>query len=301
MKKCDLSIIIPIYNVEKYLRQCLDSVIGQTLKDIEIICVNDCSSDDSLKIIKEYAKKDNRIKVIDLKENSGQGIARNKAVEIATGKFITFLDSDDYIQKNGYELALKKASSKTDVILFGFESFNEDEKLNKLTDRFNIYYNKNLDLFLDEKKRCDFSNIVISNLIPVSPCKIYRLDFIKDNKISFINGKYIHEDEGWFLKWLSNEPYIVSIKDEIYKRRVRKDSIMGNVNFNKAYLAKSKKHKKIVRKDAKKYIKINNKEKWNNLTKKIRNSKIRKISVRLACFFIPFKHKRKMLREKYIY
>ena len=80
-----VSVIIPVYNVERYLRQCMDSVVNQTLKDIEIICVNDCSPDNSIAILQEYANKDNRIKIINLKENGGLGHARNVALEHVTG------------------------------------------------------------------------------------------------------------------------------------------------------------------------------------------------------------------------
>ena len=90
-----LSVIVPVYNTEKYLRECLDSVINQTLKDIEIICINDGSTDRSLDILKEYALKDNRIKIID-KKNEGVAAARNDGIRIANGEFVCFMDSDDY-------------------------------------------------------------------------------------------------------------------------------------------------------------------------------------------------------------
>ena len=89
-----VSVIIPVYNVEKYLKQCLDSVVNQTLKDIEIICVNDGSTDNSLEILEEYAQKDNRIIIIS-QENQGQSVARNIALEKATGEYVGFVDSDD--------------------------------------------------------------------------------------------------------------------------------------------------------------------------------------------------------------
>lgn len=89
-----ISVIIPVYNVEKYLRECLDSVINQTLKDIEIICVNDGSPDKSIDILREYEQKDNRIVVID-KKNEGVGITRNKGIDIAKGEFVCFMDPDD--------------------------------------------------------------------------------------------------------------------------------------------------------------------------------------------------------------
>lgn len=90
-----ISIIIPVYNVEKYLPECLDSVISQTLRDIEIVCINDGSPDNSLSILKDYAAKDKRIVLID-KQNEGVGKARNDGMRVATGEFIAFMDSDDY-------------------------------------------------------------------------------------------------------------------------------------------------------------------------------------------------------------
>lgn len=97
-----VTIIIPVYNVEKYLEKCLNSVICQTLKDIEIICVNDGSTDNSQQILKEYAQKDERIKIVD-KKNGGLSSARNAGLDAATGEYCYFLDSDDWIELNTLE------------------------------------------------------------------------------------------------------------------------------------------------------------------------------------------------------
>ena len=91
-----VSVIIPVYNTEKYLKKCLDSVCNQTLSDIEIICIDDCSTDNSLNILKEYTLKDNRIKLIEFKENKGAAVARNTGIDEAKGEYIGFIDSDDY-------------------------------------------------------------------------------------------------------------------------------------------------------------------------------------------------------------
>ena len=91
-----VSIILPVYNVEKYLSQCLDSIVNQTLKDFECICINDGSPDNSLAILKEYASKDSRIKIIN-QENKGQSSARNVGMNFSKGKYIAFIDSDDWI------------------------------------------------------------------------------------------------------------------------------------------------------------------------------------------------------------
>lgn len=104
-----VSVIIPVYNTEKYLRKCLDSVCQQTLKDIEIICINDCSTDHSLDILREYAANDSRIKLIDFSENKGAAVARNTGIDAATGEYLGFVDSDDFVDLNFYEKLYDKA------------------------------------------------------------------------------------------------------------------------------------------------------------------------------------------------
>ena len=103
-----LSVIIPVYNTENYLRECLDSIINQTFKDIEIICVNDGSTDGSLTILEEYAQKDNRIVVLH-KPNGGLSDARNAGLDIMRGNYVSFIDSDDYITCDMIETLLKSA------------------------------------------------------------------------------------------------------------------------------------------------------------------------------------------------
>ena len=98
-----ISVIVPVYNTEKYISQCLESLINKTLKDIEIICVNDASKDSSLDVIKEYSKKDSRIKFINFENNKGVSAARNAGLDIATGEFVFFIDSDDWISENYLE------------------------------------------------------------------------------------------------------------------------------------------------------------------------------------------------------
>ena len=113
-----ISVIIPVYNVEKYLRQCLDSVINQTYKDLEIICVDDCSTDNSRQILQEYAKKDERIKILYNKKNSKLGPTRNNGLKVATGKYIHFLDSDDWLEPNAYETLINDAEKGYDAVYF---------------------------------------------------------------------------------------------------------------------------------------------------------------------------------------
>ena len=123
-----VSVIIPVYNVEKYLNQCLDSVLNQTLQDIEVICVNDSSTDGSLAILEEYAKKDERVAVV-TQPNSGAGAARNKGLSLAAGKYLSFLDSDDFFEPDMLELAYNKAEEdKADFVVFQSDQYYTDKK-----------------------------------------------------------------------------------------------------------------------------------------------------------------------------
>ena len=109
-----ISILVPIYNVEKYLRECLDSILNQTLKDIEIICINDGSTDSSLEILNEYSSKDSRVKIIN-KANSGYGASMNKGLEAASGEYIGIVESDDFIKTTMFE-DLYNIAEKKDIL-----------------------------------------------------------------------------------------------------------------------------------------------------------------------------------------
>ncbi len=132
-----VSVIIPIYNAEKYLQRCLDSVCNQTLKDIEIICVNDCSTDKSLDILHEYAKQDARIKIIDCKVNGGESKARNVGLDLASGEYIAFVDNDDCLDWDFYEKLYDKAKennadiSKGRVHVVGYDGKETFDDLNE--------------------------------------------------------------------------------------------------------------------------------------------------------------------------
>lgn len=121
MKKIQISVIIPVYNTEKYLERCINSVVNQNFRDIEIIIVNDCSEDDSLKIIDKYKNKDKRIKIINKIKNEGLSAARNSGIEIATGEYILHIDSDDWIEQgylnDTYEIAQK---NNADIVITDF-------------------------------------------------------------------------------------------------------------------------------------------------------------------------------------
>ncbi|MBP0981297.1 MAG: glycosyltransferase family 2 protein, partial [Oscillospiraceae bacterium] len=125
MTQPKVSVIIPVYNTEKYLRECLDSVINQTLTDIEIICVDDASTDSSPEILAEYAAADSRITVITHEVNKKQAAVKKTAVARATGKYIWFVDSDDTISLNGCEKAFELAQKqKVDILHFNMDIVN---------------------------------------------------------------------------------------------------------------------------------------------------------------------------------
>lgn len=125
-----ISIIIPVYNVSKYLRACLDSVINQTYKDLEIICINDGSTDDSLEILKEYADKDNRIIIID-KKNAGVSAARNDGIDKAKGEYLFCIDSDDYIDSNFIEIFYNNAKNNDSDLVVLSTFWSLDKRINK--------------------------------------------------------------------------------------------------------------------------------------------------------------------------
>ena len=179
-----VSIIIPVYNVEKYLHQCMDSIINQTLKDIEIICVDDGSTDNSLKILKEYAQKDNRIIVL-TQENSGAGAARNLGMKHATGSYLSILDSDDYFDHTMLELLYKKAEkTKTDITIC--RSQHLDEKTKNIEPMpWSLKTN-----FLPEKEVFNYKDVldhVFDFCIGWSWDKLYKTSFIKETQLEFQN------------------------------------------------------------------------------------------------------------------
>lgn len=135
-----VSVIIPVYNVENYLKKCLDSVIAQTYSDLEIICVDDGSTDHSIEILRMYEKKDSRVRVF-TQERQGVSAARNRGLEAATGKYISFVDSDDFLQWNTYEILTEVAEENDlDLIMFGANVFPEGEAEGWIKDKLDAHY-----------------------------------------------------------------------------------------------------------------------------------------------------------------
>lgn len=216
-----LSVIVPVYNVEKYLRECLDSLVNQTFKDMEIICVNDGSLDSSLNILQEYENKYSNIKVLS-QENSGQSVARNVGLKIAQGEYITFVDSDDYIELDTYEVACSKMEQEqVDLVVFGIDVFGlSNFHVRKQDDEYyRIKYRGKIELNKDSLFNID-----------VSPCnKIFRSIIIKSNDISYAVG-LTHEDAEFYWEYLSctnQQVFLIDKKFYHYRRIV--NSTMSRV------------------------------------------------------------------------
>ena len=221
-KKEKISIIIPVYNTEKYLKQCLDSVVNQTLKEIEIICVNDGSTDDSLKLLKEYAKEDSRVVVIDQKHQY-QGCSRNNALKIARGEYIQFVDSDDLIREDACEKLYKNAK-ENDLDMLCLSGYNFTETPQDEQENPYWSYDKILS-YLGSKKIFNILDIKhIACRMPVSAClTIFRKSFLNQYDIKFPEGLY-YEDNVFYIKSLTKAARVSIDPERYYMRRIREGS-----------------------------------------------------------------------------
>lgn len=207
--KPNVSVIIPIYNVEKYIDKCLRSVVNQTLKNIEIILVNDGTEDNSMHIAKNYIEIDRRIKVIN-KTNGGLSSARNAGLEVAKGEYILFIDSDDYIESNMieemYNLAL---INDLDIVMCGFNRIELDNMYKiKPPISCNIKYNKS-----------DIFNIIsnsTNNITWFVWRNLYKLSLLNNNSIRFNQSVKIGEDTCFNLEAFLASSSIMCIDKELY-------------------------------------------------------------------------------------
>lgn len=210
MENIDVSVIIPVYGVEKYIRQCLESVIDQTLKSIEIIVVNDGTKDNSMKIVEEYLN-DRRIKIIN-KENGGQSSARNAGLKEAKGEYISFIDSDDFIEKTMLEELFLNSEKKMDIVFSDMILYNNITK--NYTNRI-IENDKNI--FLGK-------GTYLWKLCGMEVCnKIYKRDFLLKNKIFFKEG-IIHEDNLFTLESFFKAQEVKYVKRNHYFYRLKREN-----------------------------------------------------------------------------
>ena len=222
-----ISIVIPIYNVERYLRQCLDSVVNQSFQDIEIICINDASPDNSINILKEYSLNDSRIIIKCLEKNVGLGEARNLGLSFSTGEYVMFLDSDDFLELDACEKALaciEKNSS--DITFFNFYKYNE----NKNSKKFDKSKLRVLKQGVDENGKIDFGKIELPYLLSVEVWyKIYRREFLIENNCVMVGRTF--EDSLFTTKCLMLAKNVSMIDEPLYNYRLSNESSITK-NFN---------------------------------------------------------------------
>lgn len=221
--KANISVIIPVYNVEKYLSECLDSVVNQTYKNLQIILVDDGSTDFSGKICDEYAEKDNRITVVHQK-NAGAGAAKNTGLELIDGEYFSIIDSDDYIELDMYKKMVKSLEKyNADIVqclfrnVFVNDSFDRKYKIKGNYPKV-LTSKRFLKEYLYDWKYAIFAN------------KVFKSSLLKD--IRFPVGRKI-DDEFFTYKLVCNAKKVVNIDNILYNYRMRKTSVMNENNSDR--------------------------------------------------------------------
>lgn len=229
-----VSIVVPIYKVEKYLNQCVDSIISQTYKNIEIILVDDGSPDGCGDICDYYSSFDKRVKVIH-KENAGVSSARNSGVEVARGEYLYFCDSDDYLNTDAIEKLLNVALAENADVVF-FEPTTFQDSIDEI-DNFNWsrsrYYKSDtgINQFITLNQNDDYHPCVWAHF--------YRMKYITENSISFTNN-IIHEDDLYLIEVYLHNGFFAHCHERLYNRRVHPNSIMttqSDIHSEKRYLS----------------------------------------------------------------
>lgn len=225
MERIGISVIIPVYNVEEYLTECLESVISQNMKNIEVLCINDGSTDHSPEILKAYGKKDGRVIVID-QENQGLSCARNVGIGRARGEYILFLDSDDCLAEHALKELYETARAENlEILTFDAECFYETEELKRKEYKDDYYRSRREysgvwtgeELFCERVEKDDFCDsaclLLIQNI------------WLREKGIRFRPG-IIHEDCLFFFQCLMNAKRISHRKREYLRYRIRERSTM---------------------------------------------------------------------------
>ena len=236
MKIPKVSVIIPVYNTQQWLHECIDSVLKQTMQNFEIICINDGSTDGSDLVLRKYAEEDARITVF-TQENKGVSAARNAGIRVAKGEYIYFLDSDDYVAPDMLQIMCGEMEQKgLDIAFFDICAFGEGSVLQEEVDAKNRYYAREHnypsvytgeDLLYNLIKNDDYSCSVCKQLV--------RTAFLRDNQIQFYEG-IIHEDELYTFQIMMIAEQVAIVPQVLYQRRVRDNSIMTQpVSYQSAY------------------------------------------------------------------
>ncbi|MGL4652164.1 glycosyltransferase family 2 protein [Cetobacterium sp.] len=226
-----LSIIVPVYNVEKYLDKCITSILNQSFTNFEVILIDDCSTDNSREICKKYEKIDSRVKVIYSEKNLGQSEARNKGLDLAKGKYIGFVDSDDSIHQNMYKDLIFEMEKGYDLVVCGREVKDENKVVSKMKVK-----DESFDFKIDKSKK--YSYLCQEFLFPhtvVVYNKIYSAKVIKKLNLRFQDLKKIGTEDTLFnYIYILNINSIKSISKEYYTQLAREGSTMRK--YNPGYL-----------------------------------------------------------------
>lgn len=203
----EFSIIVPVYNVEKEIRKCLDSIKNQTYGDFEVLCVDDCGKDSSMDIVREYAQKDNRFKILTHEHNRGVSAARNTGLDNASGEYTMFVDSDDWLETNALEIIKNNFDkSKSEVIVFNIYNCYPDGK-KEINDTTNFKKSNQTQVLLTENNLNTFIGVVWN--------RAYKTSLINDNHIRFPEGMII-EDSDFTFKISMHIKSVFIIEDVLY-------------------------------------------------------------------------------------
>lgn len=222
MSSCQLvSVIIPIYNSEKYLKECLDSVLNQTYDNLEIILINDASPDSSDLICEEYCKKDKRVFYKCLKSNSGVSAARNMGLDVSTGEYIVFLDSDDYIMQDFIMNAVNKIKDIDSVLYIGgFTLFDKNGE--------RVFRQKQEKHYTGKELLSSIGKDYHSEWIGIIGSKVYKKSIIEKNRLKFDNSLDFGEDACFNFEYISHVETIVFDNNSSYYYRVTGNSSLGS-------------------------------------------------------------------------
>lgn len=229
-----VSIIIPMYNSEQYISDCIKSVINQTYKNLEILIINDGSTDQSLNICKQYAIKDDRIKLIDI-ENSGVSTARNIGIENSTGEYITFVDSDDWLELNMIELAVKNiVEKKVDIVMWSFyRNFPTKQIESSFLPFKQKLFEKDKDILFLGSIYAKFGRVtkVKGASIGTVWCKLYKSDIIKKNQLSFNPDLTRAQDVIFSMNAFNYAKEIYYFDERLYHYRLSDTSTTSGTRF----------------------------------------------------------------------
>lgn len=227
-----VSVIIPIFNVEEYIAKCLDSVLRQSLKEIEVICIDDASTDGSMEVLLKYKKSDSRVRVIQNEENLGLSLTRNKGMNNALGEYIWFVDSDDALaDMNALRyLYLQATKEFLDIAILDFNYRFEDEELEKKYGKF--IRNKSIDYMETICGQEMFCRQISNGDFYTPACSyFYRLDFLKENSLTF--AKIIHEDDLFSVEAMLWAKRVKYFPKEYYQYYRRNGSLSTSTNYSR--------------------------------------------------------------------